>query len=157
MARLYPNHPYGRRARGTTATVERLVRSELVDFHRSWFTPENAILVVVGDVAPQDVVVAASRELDAWTSVRASERSMPFAVRSSTRELAVVPMMNKAQADVAYGFAIDRFRVSKRIPAGGSVTFEFRVDQAGVAEFYSNLTNDPRHGAMRGQLVVRGK
>jgi cytochrome c oxidase subunit II len=60
-------------------------------------------------------------------------------------------------ADVAYGFAIDRFRVSKRIPAGGSVTFEFRADQAGVAEFYSNLTNDPRHGAMRGQLVVRGK
>jgi cytochrome c oxidase subunit 2 len=60
-------------------------------------------------------------------------------------------------ADVAYGFAIDRFRVSKRIPAGGSVTFEFRADQAGEAEFYSNLTNDPRHGAMRGQLVVRGK
>jgi cytochrome c oxidase subunit 2 len=60
-------------------------------------------------------------------------------------------------ADVAYGFTIDRFRVAKRIPAGGTVTFQFRADQAGVAEFYSNLTNDPRHGTMRGQLIVRAK
>jgi heme/copper-type cytochrome/quinol oxidase subunit 2 len=59
--------------------------------------------------------------------------------------------------DVAYGFAIDRFRVSKRIPAGGTVTFEFRADQAGEVDFYSNLTNDPRHGAMRGKLVVRAR
>lgn len=60
-------------------------------------------------------------------------------------------------ADVAYGFTIDRFRVSKRVPAGGSVTFEFLADQAGVAEFYSNLTNDPRHRTMKGELIVRAK
>jgi heme/copper-type cytochrome/quinol oxidase subunit 2 len=63
--------------------------------------------------------------------------------------------INLTSADVAYGFTIDRFRVSKRVPAGGSVTFEFRADQQGTFDFYSNLTNDPRHGAMRGQLVVK--
>ena len=46
--------------------------------------------------------------------------------------------------DVAYGFTIDQFRVSKRVPAGGSVTFEFRVDTAGHFPFYSNMTSDPR-------------
>jgi hypothetical protein len=36
------------------------------------------------------------------------------------------------------------------------VTFEFRVDSApGTFPFYSNLTNDPRHGQMRGELIVR--
>jgi heme/copper-type cytochrome/quinol oxidase subunit 2 len=60
--------------------------------------------------------------------------------------------------DVAYSFTIDQFRVSKRIPAGGSVTFEFRVDSnPGTYPFYSNLTSDPRHGQMRGQLIVRAR
>jgi len=60
-------------------------------------------------------------------------------------------------ADVAYGFTIDQFRISKRVPAGGSVTFEFRADRAGTAEYYSNMTSDPRHSGMRGQLIVRAK
>jgi heme/copper-type cytochrome/quinol oxidase subunit 2 len=59
--------------------------------------------------------------------------------------------------DVAYGFTIDHFRVSKRIPAGGSVTLEFRADGTGSYPFYSNMTSDPRHGQMKGQLVVKAK
>jgi heme/copper-type cytochrome/quinol oxidase subunit 2 len=60
--------------------------------------------------------------------------------------------------DLAYGFTIDEYRVSKRIPAGGSVTFEFRVDGApGTFFFYSNMTSDARHSQMRGQLIVRGR
>jgi heme/copper-type cytochrome/quinol oxidase subunit 2 len=58
-------------------------------------------------------------------------------------------------ADVAYSLTIDEYRVSKRVPAGGEVTLEFRADQPGTFHFYSNLTSDPRHKAMRGDLVVR--
>jgi len=59
--------------------------------------------------------------------------------------------------DVAYGFTIDHYRVSKRIPAGGSVTLEFRADGTGNYPYYSNMTSDPRHGQMTGQLVVKAK
>ena len=52
--------------------------------------------------------------------------------------------------DVAYSFTIDEYRVSKRVPAGGSTTIEFRADRAGTFAFYSNLTNDARHSQMRG-------
>jgi heme/copper-type cytochrome/quinol oxidase subunit 2 len=57
--------------------------------------------------------------------------------------------------DVAYSVTIDEYRVSKRVPAGGEVTFEFRADRAGEFPFYSNLTSDSRHSTMKGQLVVR--
>ena len=57
--------------------------------------------------------------------------------------------------DVAYSLTIDEYRVAKRVPAGGSTTFEFRTDRAGTFPFYSNLTNDARHTQARGQLVVR--
>ncbi len=57
--------------------------------------------------------------------------------------------------DVAYGFTIDEYRVSKRVPAGGSVVLDLRADREGSFAFYSNMTTDARHAQMRGQLVVR--
>jgi heme/copper-type cytochrome/quinol oxidase subunit 2 len=56
--------------------------------------------------------------------------------------------------DVAYSLTIDAYRLSRRIPAGGSTTLEFLADRAGTFPFYSNLTSDSRHGQMRGELVV---
>jgi len=57
--------------------------------------------------------------------------------------------------DVAYSLTINQYRVSRRIPAGGSTIVEFRADQPGTFEFYSDMKNDSRHGEMKGQLVVR--
>ena len=59
--------------------------------------------------------------------------------------------------DVAYSLTIDEYRVSKRVPAGGTTSFEFRADRVGTFPFYSNLTSDARHGQTRGELVVRGR
>jgi heme/copper-type cytochrome/quinol oxidase subunit 2 len=60
-------------------------------------------------------------------------------------------------ADVAYSLTIDEYRVSRRVPAGGSTTLEFRADRPGTFAFYSNMTNDARHAQMKGQLVVRAR
>ena len=57
--------------------------------------------------------------------------------------------------DVAYSITIDEYRVSKRIPAGGSTTLEFRADRVGTFAFYSNMTSDSRHANMRGELIVK--
>jgi cytochrome c oxidase subunit II len=59
--------------------------------------------------------------------------------------------------DIAHSFTIDEYRISKRVPAGGSTTFEFQVDRSGTFAFYCALTGDPGHKTMRGQLVVRPK
>ena len=56
--------------------------------------------------------------------------------------------------DVAYSLTIDEYRVSRRVPAGGSTTLEFRADRTGTFAFYSNLTSDSRHARMRGELIV---
>ena len=59
--------------------------------------------------------------------------------------------------DFAYSFAIDEYRIVRRVPPGGTTTFEFRADRAGTFRFYSNLTNDRAHADMQGRLVVRPK
>jgi cytochrome c oxidase subunit II len=58
--------------------------------------------------------------------------------------------------DIAHSFTIDEYRIAKRVPAGGSTTFEFQADRAGTFAFYCALTSEPGHKMMRGQLVVRG-
>jgi heme/copper-type cytochrome/quinol oxidase subunit 2 len=58
-------------------------------------------------------------------------------------------------ADIAYGFAIDQYKISRRVPPGGKTVIEFRADQDGAFSFYSNMTSDERHAKMRGELVVR--
>ncbi len=59
--------------------------------------------------------------------------------------------------DIAHSFTIDEYRISKRVPAGGSSTFEFQADRPGTFAFYCGLTGDPGHKMMRGELIVRGK
>jgi heme/copper-type cytochrome/quinol oxidase subunit 2 len=57
--------------------------------------------------------------------------------------------------DVAYSVTIDEYRIARRVPPGGTTTFEFRTDRPGTFPFYSNLTSDARHKEARGELVVR--
>jgi heme/copper-type cytochrome/quinol oxidase subunit 2 len=59
--------------------------------------------------------------------------------------------------DVAYSLTIDEYRVSRRVPAGGVTTLEFRADRPGTFPFYSNLTSDSRHSQARGQLIVSAR
>ena len=104
MGRLYPDHPYGRRPRGTQQTVETIRRDDLLAFHRNWFTPEGTTVVVVGDVGEEDVVRAASRAFDAWQAPRAVEPELRLMTSPPQRSCEIVSMMNKAQTDIAYAF-----------------------------------------------------
>ncbi len=58
-------------------------------------------------------------------------------------------------ADIAHSFTVDAYRIQKRIAAGGSVTFEFRADEAGRFPFYCSMRADAGCQEMRGELIVR--
>jgi heme/copper-type cytochrome/quinol oxidase subunit 2 len=59
--------------------------------------------------------------------------------------------------DVPISFAIDAYRIIKRVAGQTSITFEFRADQAGTFPFYCNLTTDKDCKDMKGTLNVRAK
>jgi len=54
-AALYLNHPYGRPVIGWRPEIESLNRDEALAFYRRFYTPNNAIVVVAGDVTPEEV------------------------------------------------------------------------------------------------------
>jgi zinc protease len=48
-------NPYGRPLSGTEASVAGITRDDLMKFYQSYYRPNNATLLVVGDVRPDDV------------------------------------------------------------------------------------------------------
>lgn len=60
-AMLYPNHPYGVPIIGWMHEIEDLDREEALAFYRTWYAPNNAILVVAGDVDAAELRPLAER------------------------------------------------------------------------------------------------
>lgn len=102
---LYGSHPYARKVRGTVASVETIRRQDLVRFYQKGFQPGAVTVVVVGDVEEEAAVAAIAKAFGDWTSaLPEAAAAVPDATAPSERRLVTVPMMNKAQADIAYGF-----------------------------------------------------
>ncbi len=55
MAALYLNHPYGRPVIGWHQEIEKLDREDALAFYRRFYAPNNATLVIAGDVEAKDI------------------------------------------------------------------------------------------------------
>lgn len=97
-------HPYGRRAKGTAATLERIGRDAIAAFHARYFRPSALSLVVVGDVVAQRAVDAAATEVDGWRAADPGLVVVPPPAARSGRRVSMIPMPGKSQSDIAYGF-----------------------------------------------------
>ena len=105
MELLYPApHPYGRRSKGTVAVVEALTRDHLAALHAARFAPTETSVVIVGDVEPAHAEAVVSRVLGGWKAPKPAPVAPVHLVPATARRRLVIPMMNKAQADIAYGF-----------------------------------------------------
>ena len=111
MALLYPaGHPYGRPTKGTVEIVESLTRDRLAGAHAVRFAPSELTVVVVGDVDPARARDVAARIFGGWKKPASPAVDVASPSRATTRRRVVIPMMNKSQADIAYGFTAIRRR-----------------------------------------------
>ena len=110
MAMLYGDtHPYGRPIRGTVATAEQIDRDILQRFHREHVSPDALTMAIVGDVEPGRAREAAAAAFGRWSATSIDALAWPPAPTASARRTRTIPMMNKSQTDIGYGFtAISR-------------------------------------------------
>jgi zinc protease len=102
------SHPYGRRPKGTVASIERIERVDLIALHRARIRPGTLSLTVVGDVRPEHALARAARELDGWDGAASDEMMVPPPPSADGRRVAITRMPGKSQTDIAYGFATIR-------------------------------------------------
>jgi zinc protease len=58
---MYQNHPYGVPVIGWMHEIEKLTREDAIEFYKRYYAPNNAILIVAGDVEPQAVLDLAQK------------------------------------------------------------------------------------------------
>src|SRR5215831_473236 len=105
MSLLYgPDHPYGRLAKGTIESIESLTRSRLQELHSQHFVPSQLTAVIVGDVDATRIVDVASTVFGSWTAPLPPTVALAPVIRATERRRIAIPMMNKSQTEIAYGF-----------------------------------------------------
>jgi len=63
---IFPDHPYGRPSAGTIESVGKLTREQVVDFYRTHYRPDGAIIVAVGDITIPEIRSALMQRLSGW-------------------------------------------------------------------------------------------
>ena len=61
---IFGEHPYGKFS--TEESVKAVTRDAIVAFHKSWIVPNNASLVIVGDVKPDEIVAKVEKAFADW-------------------------------------------------------------------------------------------
>lgn len=62
-----PDHPYGRMPLGTREEVERLTANDVRSFWRTWYRPNNATLIIAGDLTVPEALAKASAAFGTWS------------------------------------------------------------------------------------------
>jgi heme/copper-type cytochrome/quinol oxidase subunit 2 len=86
--------------------------------------------------------------------VARDHRFIPNRIEVNQDDLVRVTLKSE---DRAQSFAIDAYRIVKRVGGGQTIVFEFRASRPGTFTFYCNMTSDPDCRDMKGTLVVRPK
>jgi zinc protease len=109
LALLYgADHPYGRPAKGTPASIEALTRERMLALHHERFAPSELSAVIVGDVESDQIEDVMRRLFGDWGVPRPAAIPLLPPTPPTGRRRLVLPMMNKVQADIAYGFTTIR-------------------------------------------------
>lgn len=99
---IYGDHPYGRSTSGYVETISQISQADLAAFHADFYTPQGAILVVVGDVETQAVLDLVHTHFGGWQGITPDKHVPPFLVQKDGRRINH-PIPGKVQADIALG------------------------------------------------------
>lgn len=103
---IFGDAPYGHTLDGTPATLEAIKREDLVKFHAANYRPDNAVLVLAGDVKSDDAFKLAQSLFGGWKR-SATPAASPAAAKSEGKaakpRVVVIDMPDAGQAAVTVG------------------------------------------------------
>jgi zinc protease len=105
---LFGPHPYSR-VGATLETVKGIDRASIVEYHKTYYRPNNAFLIVTGDIAPDAAFAVAEKAFGGWE--RGTVPPPPSAPLPSLqgRKIVFVQRPNSVQSSISVGnFTIRR-------------------------------------------------
>ncbi len=101
---IYADHPYQYPEEGYPETVQRIERTDLVDFYQRTYGPKNMVVVIVGAVQPDEAIQAVKNTLGDWHNPQ--QVPLPnipdvMPIQKTTKKALSIP--GKSQADIVLG------------------------------------------------------
>ena len=99
-----PAHPYGNDAAGSEQSLNAMTREDLEKFYSTYYRPNNATLVVVGDVILKDVTALLERGLAQWKPASVPSLPIPPAPSISRRSVYLIDKPGAPQSEIRIGY-----------------------------------------------------
>jgi predicted Zn-dependent peptidase len=96
-------HPYGRPLAGTDSTVSALSRERVAEFYRTFYRPNSARLLVVGDVTLEEARQLVVARFGAWARGEAPAAAVGADPQPSPRTIYLIDKPGAAQSVVRIG------------------------------------------------------
>lgn len=155
---VYGDYPYGRLITGTPETIENIQRQDIINFYNSYYTPDNAFLVVVGDITSEELNSLIKKYLSGWQ--RQSKDNTPKKIKLEIKRSKKVKVINRdiSQANIIFGhIGIRRdnpdyyaVAVMNYILGGGGLTSRLmktiREDMGLTYSIFSSFTSNKESG-----------
>jgi zinc protease len=100
---IFGEAAYGNNLTGTPASVKAIRRDDLVQFHKRYYRPDNAVLVMAGDVKPETAFALAESVFGTWRGVGPKNPLATPAATASKPRVVIVDMPEAGQAAVVVG------------------------------------------------------
>ncbi|MEO8804681.1 MAG: pitrilysin family protein [Burkholderiaceae bacterium] len=97
---LFGTGPYGHPASGTPVSLPRITRADLQALHAQHFRPDNAVLVLAGDLDAATALKLANKHFGAWQKPPAALPAASLASTGLPLDMAVIDMPKSGQAAV---------------------------------------------------------
>jgi zinc protease len=98
------NHPYGNDASGSEKSLNEMTRDDLVQFYTSYYRPNNATMIIVGDVTLGDITKRLEKLLDKWESAPVPTMDLPPVPTVDKRRLYLIDKPGAAQSEIRIGY-----------------------------------------------------
>ncbi len=150
---LYGDQSYGRST--TESSLKAITRDDLVSFHRTNFVPNNATLIVVGDVESKSMLAKLEGVLGKWKSAGSVTIPSPSQTMRGKPGIYLIDKPGAAQSTISAGLVgIDRgnpdyyaVQVMNSILGGGSSGRLFKVLREEKGYTYGSYSSfSPRKG-----------
>eukprot|EP01041_Mallomonas_annulata_P021861 gene21861-42027_t len=97
---VYAGTPFGHVAQGTPASIRKLKPADLATLHAKGFRPDNAILVLTGDISAEAGFAAAEQAFGAWSRPKSAAPTAPVIRPQAGPRAVAIDIAGTGQASV---------------------------------------------------------
>ena len=100
---VFGHHPYAKSLRGDPESLKAVRVEDLTSFYGSYYIPNNAALVIVGNVTPSEVVPFVREKWGGWTKGTRPGFSFPKVGVRENYSVQIIPKKDAEWAGLIYG------------------------------------------------------